>query len=159
MDIFVCDYYNKNTIKYCGFLTSHNEPTWFMDYYFPNEHIYHDELYPLKKVPFENTTIMVPNNQKNTLFRAYSNKCLTACKISKHVDVHEVGSKKIMELRYNTMKKIYHVENALKIPRSIMFTTLNYNLTKKIEKGINKNIVVNKFFLKTFKKIDDLCNI
>ena len=163
MDIFVCDYYDKNTIKYCGFLSTRDEPTWFMDHLFPNEQIYSNELYPLKKVAFENTTIMVPNIQKNTLFRTYSNKCLTECKIVKHVYIHEMASKKLMELRYNIMKKIYNVESTLKIPRNIMFNTLQYKLMKKIEKKINKNdnknVLFNKIILKTVEKIDDLCNL
>jgi hypothetical protein len=161
MDIFVCDYYDKSTIKYCGFLSKRGKPTWFMDNFFPNEHIYSNELYPLKEVKFEDTTIMVPNIEKNVLFRTYSKKCLTACKILKQTDVHEVCSKKTMELMYNYKKKIYEVECALHVPRNIMFTSLQYKLAKKIEKKINsdENILFNKIVLKTFKKIDNLCNI
>lgn len=64
MDVFVCDYYDKSTIKYCGFLSERGEPTWFADYYFPNEHVHVNELYPLKEIVFEDTKIMVPNIQK-----------------------------------------------------------------------------------------------
>ena len=162
MDIFVCDYYDKNTIKYCGFLTNDGKPTWFTDYFFPNEHIYHNELFPLKKIAFENTTIMAPNIQKNVLFRAYSKNCLTACKIANHTDVHETASKKMMELRYHTMKKIYHIETALKVPRNIMFNTLQYKLTKKIQKKMNnnnQNSVFNKVILTSVNKLDDLINV
>jgi hypothetical protein len=162
MDVFVCDYYDKSTIKYCGFLSKCGEPTWFIDYYFPNEHVYGNELYPLKEVVFEDTTIMVPNIQKNMLFRTYSTQCLTACKILKHVGVHEVGSKKLMELMYKYKKNIYQVECALHVPRNIMFTSLEYKLKKKLETTLNstnKNQIFNKAVLKTFKKINDLCNI
>jgi phosphorylcholine metabolism protein LicD len=159
MDIFICDYYDKNAIKYCGFLSKHDKPTWFIDYYFPNEHVYSNELYPLKEIKFEDTTIMVPNIQKNMLFRTYSNNCLTACKIVKHIDIHELTSKKIMELRHRIFKKIYEIECALHIPRNIMFTSLQYKLTKKIEKKMNsakKNETFNKTILKTVERINYL---
>lgn len=155
MDVFVCDYYDKSTIKYCGFLSERGEPTWFADYYFPNEHVHVNELYPLKEIVFEDTKIMVPNIQKNMLFRTYSNKCLSVCKISKLVGVHEVCNKKIMEQRYRIIKKIYNFENAHHIPRNVMFTTLQYKLSKKIEKKMN-NEVLNKIFVKTIKKINDI---
>ena len=162
MDIFVCDYYDENTIKYCGFISKRGEPTWYMDFCFPNEHIYKNELYPLKKVNFEDTTIMVPNIQKNTLFRTYSSRCLTACKISNHTDVHEICSRNVMELRYYYMKKIYELERKLNIPKKIMFTSLQYKLLKKIEKKINnnnkKNKVFNHLFIKTAEKINYVLN-
>lgn len=161
MDVFVCDYYDKSTIKYCGFLSKHGEPTWFVDYYFPNEHVHVNELYPLQEVEFEDTKIMVPNIQKNMLFRTYSNKCLDACKISKHVGAHEVCSKRMMELRHRIIKKIYNFEKALHVPRNIMFTSLHYKLSKKIEKKMNSdnNKRFNKVILTTFKKINHLCNL
>jgi hypothetical protein len=102
---------------------------------------------------------MVPNIQKNMLFRTYSDRCLTACKIVKHIDIHEVSSKKIMEVRYRIMKNIYEVECALHVPRNIMFTSLQYKLTKKMEKKMNsgkKNILFNKIILKTVENINDL---
>ena len=159
MDVFICDYYDKNTIKYCGFLSKRNEPTWFIDYYFPNEHVYENELYPLKEIKFEDTTITVPKIQKNMLFRTYSKQCLTACKIVKHTDLHELYSKKIAEVRYRVMKKIYEVECALHVPRNIMFTSLQYKLSKKIEKKMNsskENILFNKIILKTAESISTL---
>lgn len=161
MDIYICDYYNTSTIKYCGFLSERGEPTWFMNYYFPNEHVYGNELYPLKEIKFEDTTIMVPNIQKNMLFRTYSDKCLTACKIANHIDVHELSCKKMMERRYSIMKKLYEVENALHIPRNIMFTTLQYKLIKNMEKKLNKskNEIFNKTVLKTVEKVDNLFNM
>ena len=161
MDIFVCDYYDKNTIKYCGFLSKHGEPTWFMDYYFKNEHVYKNELYPLKEVVFEDTTIIVPNIQKNMLFRTYSNQCLTGCKIVKHTDVHELSTKKMMELRYNYLKTVYEIEYAFKIPKHIMFTSLQYKVLKKVEEKMNhgkKNVIFNKLFLQTVKNFNYFCN-
>jgi hypothetical protein len=159
MDVFVCDYYDKNTIKYCGFLSKRGEPTWFTDYTFPNEHVYGNELYPLKEIKFEDTTIMVPNIQKNMLFRTYSKQCLTACKILKHTDVHELYSKNLAEVRYRIIKNIYELECTLHLPRNIMFTSLQYKLSKKIEKKMNsgkKNEIFNKIILKTVESINDL---
>ena len=163
MDIFVCDYYNASKITYCGFLSKRYEPTWFMDSHFPGEYVYSNELYPLREIKFEDTTIMVPNIEKKMLFRTYSTKCLTSCKILKHTDVHELFSKKMMNLRYRVIKNIYQVERACHVPRNITFTSAHYRLTKIIEKKLNNttnnNQIFNKTFLKTIKKIDDLCNI
>ena len=159
MDIFICDYYNEVTIKYCGFLTKYGEPTWFIDFYFPNEYIYKNELYPLKELNFEDTTIMVPNIQTNTLVRTYSEKCLTACKITNHTDVHESCSKKLMQLRYHYIKKIYEAERKLHIPRNIMFTSLQYKLTKKIEKKINNDKKISNLFCKMVKNVNYLCDL
>jgi hypothetical protein len=134
-----------------------------MDNVFPNEHVYSNELYPLKEVKFEDTTIMVPKIQKNVLFRTYSKQCLTACKISKHTELHEMSSKKMMELRFRIIKNIYNFENTLCVPRNIMFTSLQYKLLKKLEKIMNiddkKNILFNKIILQTCKKIDNLTNL
>jgi lipopolysaccharide cholinephosphotransferase len=164
MDIYVCDYYDKNIVKYCGFLSKYNEPTWFMDYYFPNEHVYKKELYPLKEINFEDTTIMVPNIQKNMLFRTYSDKCLTSCKIVSNTDFHELCSKKIMEKRYHYLKNIYEVERIVHLPTKIMFTSVHYKLLKKIENkykynsGNNRNKLFNKLIIKTVENINYLCN-
>jgi len=106
---------------------------------------------------------MVPKNQKNMLFRTYSKQCLTACKISKHTELHEMCSKKTMELMYKYKKNIYQVECALHVPRNIMVTSLQYKLIKKLEKTINsddkKNILFNKIILQTCKKIDNVINL
>ena len=112
-----------------------------------------------QEIKFEDTTIMVPNIQKNMLFRTYSDRCLTACKIVKHTDLHELYSKNFAELRYRMMKNMYEVECALHVPRNIMFTSLQYKLTKKMEKKMNsgkKNILFNKIILKTVENINDL---
>jgi hypothetical protein len=63
---------------------------------------------------------------------------LTACKISKHTDVHEMCSKKTMELMYKCKKNIYNFENTL---------------------CDKKNILFNKIILQTCKKIDNLTNL
>jgi phosphorylcholine metabolism protein LicD len=163
MDIFVCDYYNASKITYCGFLSKCGEPTWFINNYFPNEYVYTNELYPLKKIKFEDTTIMVPNIEKKILFRTYSKKCLTSCKILKHTDMHESFSKQMMNLRYRVIKNIYEVDRIFHIPRNMTFTSSHYRLAKLIEKKLNntanKNQILNKIFLKTVKKIDYLCNL
>ena len=139
LDIFICDYYNKITVKYCGFLSHDGNPTWFTGDLFPNEHIYSNELYPLKRVAFEDTTIMVPNNQINLLYRTFSDKCLTICKIANHTFVHEFANKKIMEKRFKVVKKLYQVENTLNVPRKNTITLLHYKIIKKIEMQLNNN--------------------
>ena len=144
MDIFICDYYNKITVKYCGFLSSHGEPTWFMSDLFPNEHIYTSELYPLKQVAFEDTTIMVPNNQINVLYRNFSDKCLTICKISNHVGLHEslIKNKKIQEEQYNFSRNLYSIEKLFNISRENTLNTYKYKLIK--------NAMVSESIIKLF---------
>jgi hypothetical protein len=66
-----------------------------------------------------------------------------------------------MELRHRIMKNIYEVECAVHVPRNIMFTTLQYKLTKKMEKKMNnnsgkQNILFNKIIFNTVKTINDL---
>ena len=147
-DIFICDYYNKVTVKYCGFLSRDGNPTWFMSDQYPNEHIYSNELYPLKRVAFEDTTIMVPNNQINVLYRMFSDKCLTICKIANHTAMHEFLNKKIMEKRFKVIKNLYQVENTLNIvPRKNTITSFQYKIIKKIETELNNNNLFNKVFL------------
>jgi hypothetical protein len=67
----------------------------------------------------------------------------------------------MIELRYKYLKKIYEIERALNVPKNIMFISLQYKVTKKIEEKMNngkKNIILNKFILKTFKNINKLCD-
>ena len=132
MDIFICDYYNKITVNFCGFLSSDGEPTWFMSDLFPNQHIYSNELYPLKQVAFENVTIMVPNNQINLLFRNFSDKCLTVCKISNHIGLHEslIRNKNIQEGHYNFSKNLYSIEKIFNISRENTLNTYKYEIIK-----------------------------
>jgi hypothetical protein len=128
---------------------------------FPNEHIYSNELYPLKQVAFEDTTIMVPNNQINVLYRTYSDKCLTACKIANHIALHEFSNKKFMEHRYKLLKSIYSIENRLNIiPRKNTIISFQYKVIKELETQLNnnalfKNNLLNKGFLKS---INFICN-
>ena len=139
MDIFICDYYNKITVKFCGFLSSDREPTWFMSDLFPNQHIYKNELYPLKQVAFEDVTIMVPNNQVNVLYRNFSDECLTVCKISNHVILHEsiINSKKVQEGHYIYSKNLYSIEKLLNISRENALNAQQYKIIKSFKQIIS----------------------
>jgi len=152
MDIFICDYYNKITVKFCGFLSSNGDPTWFMSDLFPNQHIYSSELYPLKQVVFENVTIMVPNNQINLLFRNFSDKCLTMCKISNHIGLHEgiFNNKNIQEGHYNFSKNLYSIEKIFNISRESTLNTYKYKL---IKNAISSESIIKLFDNALVKKI------
>ena len=119
MDIFICDYYNKITINFCGGLSDEGDPTWWMSEVFPNQHIYKSELYPLKELAFEDTTVMVPNNEINVLYRNFSDQCLSACKISSHVTLHEgfFNSKAYQEGHYALFKYIDGIDRVFDIPK------------------------------------------
>ena len=138
IDIFLCDYYDKSTIKFCGILSTKDKPSWFIDNEFPNQHVYKNELYPLKKVEFEDTTIMIPNIQK-CLFRNFSNECLTKCVISNHVNGHEKVHIKRTKDATNKLKNIYEFEERFHLLKLFRYTTFNSNLTKFF---IKKNIKV-----------------
>ena len=139
LDIFICDYYNRDTIKYCGFLSNEGAPTWFINDLYPNEHIYKHELYPLKKIAFENTTISVPNHEINPLYRTFSDKCLTSCKISNHVLVHEsfINSKQFMVSRYKLLQQMYRIDevNPMKINKDYTLIGQQYKIINKLTKG------------------------
>jgi hypothetical protein len=122
IDIFICDYYDKSTIKFCGILSSHGKPSWLVDYEFPNQHIYKDELYPLREVEFEDTTIFVPNIQE-CLFRTFSNKCLNECVISNHVKRHKNADIKKNNLQRIILKCANDIEEALHIPINLKYLT------------------------------------
>ena len=116
IDIFVCDFFDDNTIKYAGFIYN-NKATWYMDKLFPKEFFFKDELYPLLEVPFENISIPVPKNYQNFLNRTFSNNCLTNCKISTHVVIHKILDIDILSSHFtNFLKIIYGVENIFNIP-------------------------------------------
>lgn len=116
IDVFVCDFFDDNTIKYSGFIYN-NKPTWYMDKLFPKEFFFKDELYPLLEVPFENMSIPVPKNYQNFLNRAFSNNCLTNCKISSHVVLHNILDMDILSGPSNDLLKIiYGIENIFNIP-------------------------------------------
>jgi len=150
MDIFICHYYNKITIKFCGFLSSDGDPTWFMSDLFPNEHIYSSELYPLKQIAFEDVTIMVPNNQINVLYRNFSDKCLTICKISNHVDFHEgiFNNKNVQEGQYNFSKNLYNVEKFFNISRENTFNAQKYKIIKNVISSSSTNILFDNTLIK-----------
>ena len=126
IDVFICDYHDDSSIKFCGILVG-GKPTWTYDKCFPNQHIYKNELYPLKEVKFENTTIMVPNIQK-CLFRTFSKKCLTEFVISNHVKGHENLIKLfINETETKIIKKIDQFEEKYNIPKIMSYLIYSCN--------------------------------
>ena len=142
MDIFICDYYNKITIKFCGPLTDQGDPTWWMSELFPNQHIYVSELYPLKEVAFEDTTAMVPNNEINVLYRNFSDKCLSDCKISSHVALHEgfFNSKTYQSGNYALFKYIDGFDKMFNISKKNSLNMLQCNVAKQLLHPTNKLI-------------------
>ena len=148
MDIFICDYYNKITINFCGPLSDDHEPTWWMSEIFPNQHIYNSELYPLKELAFEDTIIMVPNNEINVLYRNFSDKCLTACKISNHVSLHEgfFNRKEYQQGQYALFKYINSIDRLLNISKKNSFNMFQCNVAKQILHSNSK--LLNNDFIK-----------
>ena len=142
MDIFICDYYNKVTINFCGTLSDKGEPTWWMSQLFPNQQIYGSELHPLKEVAFEDTTVMVPNNEINVLYRNFSDQCLTACKISSHVALHEgfFNSKTYQEGQYTLWKCIDGIDKMFNISKKNSLNMLQCNVAKQLLHPTNKLI-------------------
>ena len=139
LDVFICDYCNRHTIKYCGFLSNKGAPTWFINDLYPNEHIYKHELYPLKKVAFENITISVPNNEINLLYRNFSDKCLNSCKLSNHVLMHEsfINKKQFMIARYKLLQQLYNIDqvNPVKINKDYTLIGQQYKIINNFTKG------------------------
>ena len=127
IDIFLCDYCDNSTIKFCGILSTKKKSSWLIDEEFPNQHIYKNELYPLKEVEFEDTTIMVPNIQK-CLFRTFSDECLTKCVISNHVSRHEKVNIKRTQDETNKLRKMYEFEERLHIPKLFRYTAFKNSL-------------------------------
>lgn len=146
MDIFICDYYNKIKVDFCGPLDE-GDPTWWMSDIFPNQHIYSNELYPLKELAFEDTTIMVPNNEINVLYRNFSDQCLTACKISNHVTLHEgfFNSKMYQEGHYALCKYIHSIDKIFNISKKNSLNMIQCNLAKQFlhsnSKLLNNDII------------------
>ncbi len=134
MDIFICNYYNKITINFCGPLTDDGRETWWMSELFPNQHVYNSELYPLKELAFEDTTIMVPNNEINLLYRNFSDKCLTVCKISSHVSLHEgfFNRKEYQEGHYALCKYINSIDEIFNISKKNSLNMLQVKLAKNL---------------------------
>ena len=139
LDVFICDYYNRDTIKYCGFLSNEGAPTWFINDLYPNQHIYKHQLYPLKKVAFENITISVPNNEINLLYRTFSDKCLTSCKLSIHVLLHEsfINKKQFMTARYKLLQQTHRIDevNPVKINKDYTLIGQQYKIIKNFTNG------------------------
>lgn len=148
MDIFICDYYNKITVKFCGYLSDEGDPTWWISELFPNQHIYSSELYPLKELAFEDTTIIVPNNEINVLYRNFSDQCLTACKISSHIALHEgfFNSKRYQEGQYALCKYIDGIDRVFNISKKNSLNMLQCNLAKQILLSNSK--LLNNDFIK-----------
>ena len=148
MDIFICDYYNKITINFCGPLSDQGDSTWWMSELFPNQHIYVSELYPLKEVAFEDTTVMVPNNEINVLYRNFSDKCLSDCKISSHVALHEgfFNSKTYQEGHYTLCKYIDGFDKMFNISKKNSLNMLQCAFAKQILHSNSK--LLNNDFIK-----------
>ena len=114
---------------------------------FPNQHIYKSELYPLKELAFEDTTVMVPNNEINVLYRNFSDQCLSACKISSHVTLHEgfFNSKAYQEGQYAFIKYIDGIDRFFNISKKNSLNMLQFNLAKQIlhsnSKLLNNDII------------------
>lgn len=142
MDIFICDYYNKITINFCGPLTDQGDPMWWMSELFPNQHIYVSELYPLKEVAFEDTTVMVPYNEINVLYRNFSDKCLSDCKISSHVALHEgfFNSKMYQGGQYALFKYIDGFDKMFNVSKKNSLNMLQCNVAKQLLHPTNKII-------------------
>jgi len=121
LDIFLCDYRDKSKIEFCGILTNDNKPTWLVALEFPRQHVYKDELFPLKEVEFEHTTIMVPNIH-NCLFRTFSKSCLTDCVVSNHVKYHLNVNKELIRKGTKMYRNIYDLEEILHLPKLLRFT-------------------------------------
>lgn len=154
MDIFICDHYNKITINFCGPLSDRGNPTWWMSEIFPNQQIYGSELHPLKEIAFEDTTIMVPNNEINVLYRNFSDKCLTACKISSHVTLHEgiFNSKTYQDGQYAVFKCIDGLDKFFNISKKNSLNMLQCNLAKQVLHSNSK--LLNNSFIKTILNND-----
>lgn len=151
MDIFICDWYNKVTVNFCGPLSEDGDTSWWMAEVFPNQQIYNNELYPLKEVAFEDTTIMIPNNEINILYRNFSDKCLSACKISSHVSLHEgiTNSRIFQEGYYKLCKNIDGLDKVFNISRKNSLNMMNCNIAKKIL-HTDSSILSSEFIKKLF---------
>jgi hypothetical protein len=116
---------------------------------YPNQYIYRSELYPLQEVAFEDTTIMVPKNQINVLYRNFSDQCLTACKISNHVILHNgfFNSKEYQEGHYTLCKHIDKLDKLFHVSKKNSLNMFQCNLIKKVFNS-NLKILDNDFIKK-----------
>ena len=101
---------------------------------FPNQHIHKNELHPLKEVAFEGTTIMIPNNATNVLYRNFSDQCLSECKISNHVVLHEgiFNSKMYQEGQYEIFKRVHDVDKFFNISKKNSLNMIQSKVANKI---------------------------
>jgi len=151
IDVFVCHYYNKITINFCGPLSDkYKTPSWYVGNLFPNQYIYINELYPIKKVKFEDTTIMVPNIEKNVLYRNFSDKCLTACKISNHVILHNgfFNNRKFQENYYEFFKNVNSFDKFFNISKKNSFNMIQCNIVKNMLFDPKSKLINNKIISK-----------
>ena len=112
--------------------------------------IYINELYPLKKVTFEDTTIMVPSIEKNVLYRNFSDKCLTTCKISNHVILHHgfFNSKKLQEFVLEFGKHIDDIDKIFNISKKNSLNMINCNFIKNMLFDPKSKLINNKIISK-----------
>ena len=134
IDVFICDWYNKFTVNFCGPLSDQGESMWWNSEIFPNQHIHMNELRPLKEVAFEDATIMIPNNATNVLYRNFSDQCLSECKISNHVVLHEgiFNSKMYQEGQYEMFKRVHDVDKFFNISKKNSLNMLQSKVANKI---------------------------
>jgi hypothetical protein len=152
IDVFICDWYNKITVNFCGPLSEQGDATWWMAEVFPNQQIYSNELFPLKEVAFEDTTIMIPNNETNVLYRNFSDKCLRVCKISSHVTLHEgIANSKIFHEGFHALfKHVDCIDKFFNVSKKNSLNMIHSNVAKKIL-HTNLSILNYEFFKKLFK--------
>lgn len=75
IDVFMSEFVDNKSI-FCGPIIN-NTPFYLENLIFPKEHFKREELYPLKKVIFENVNIYIPNDPIKYLHRTYGENCLT----------------------------------------------------------------------------------
>jgi len=146
IDVFVCDYFDKHTIKYAGFICDNN-PSWYINELFPKEFFLENELFPLQEYSFENITIMVPKNPNNFLYRAYSESCLNSCIISSHTIMH-----KLIELNTHTLhilKAIHNMDKLMNISSdNSILKFLFGSVAKEFFKNNDSNVNINDVIFK-----------
>ena len=91
---------------------------------------------------------MVPNNEINVLYRNFSDKCLTACKISNHVSLHEgfFNRKEYQEGNYALFKYINSFDKSLNISKKNSLNMLQCAFAKQILHSNSK--LLNNDFIK-----------
>ena len=84
IDIMIIDIYDDKYI-YCAPCDSTFQ-AWYWGKITPDDAIYTDELFPLKKCKFGHLTVNIPNKSKKYLYRKYGKDCLkkTICHDHRH---------------------------------------------------------------------------